>query len=125
MEAQSRAVRRNRVWVLIYDDRCGFCRRSVRLIRWLDWLKQYRYHGSSDPAILAAARLTPEEAATEIKLWNGERMWGGYDALAEVSKRLPLVCWLAPVLLLSPVRILGRKWYRWIARRRHCLWPAA
>lgn len=106
--------------LVVYDDRCGFCRLAVRLLRLLDVTRRHAYRGSSDPDALQRAGVTAEEAARELKLAARGRLWGGYDAIVEILRVLPLTFWLAPLLALAPVRRLGRRAYRWIAARRHC-----
>jgi len=109
--------------LVIYDDRCGFCRRSAGLLRALDVTRRHCYRGSSAPEALEQAGVTAEDAARELKLAAGGRLWGGYDAVVEILRALPLTFWLAPLLALAPVRRLGRRAYRWFAARRHCRYP--
>ena len=110
---------------MIYDDRCGFCRRSVRLLRALDVTRRHEFRGSSDPRALERAGVSPAEAAEELKLAAGGRLWGGYDAIVEILRVLPLTFWIAPLLALAPVRRLGRRAYRRFAARRHCRYAAS
>ncbi|MCW5983273.1 MAG: DUF393 domain-containing protein [Bryobacteraceae bacterium] len=109
---------------MIYDDRCGFCRTSVGILRRLDWLGRHEYAGSSDPRALERAGVTPDEAAREVKLALPGRVVGGYDAIREALKVMPLTFWLTPVLGLKPVRLAGRRIYRAIASRRKCAYAA-
>ncbi len=106
--------------IVIYDDRCGFCRRSVRLLRALDRGGKHQYEGSSNEALLAALGISASETDEELKLSMNGQLYGGYDAVVEALGALPLTFWLAPLMRLAPIRWLGRKVYRSIARNRKC-----
>lgn len=97
----------------------------MRLLRLLDVTRRHAYRGSSDPEALQRAGVTAEEASRELKLAARGRRWGGYDAIVEILRALPLTFWIAPLLALAPVRRLGRRAYRWIAARRHCAYVAS
>lgn len=107
-------------WV-IYDDRCRLCSRSVRWLKALDWFRQFRYVGLSDPRILSELGIAPEEALRELKLWDRGRLFGGYAAWVRIASRLPLWFWLTPIGRLPPIEWLGRRAYEWVARHRSCL----
>lgn len=106
--------------VLIYDDACGFCRSSVRLVRALDWLRRVELVGIGEAR--AAACLTPEEreaARSAIALRSGERVVFGVDALRRVGLRLPLLALPALLLWVPGLYGLARWGYRQTARRRY------
>jgi len=92
----------------------------VRLLRLLDVTRRHAYRGSSDPEALQRAGVTAEEASRELKLAARGRLWGGYDAIVEILRALPLTFWIAPLLATPPLRRYGRRAYRWIAARRRC-----
>jgi len=106
--------------LIIYDDKCSFCRSSVRLCRSLDWLGAHRYEGSSNRELLDAAGITPEQADQELKLVSGGRIDGGFDAIRRIMLRLPLTFFWAPLLWIPPIPWLGRRVYRAVAARRKC-----
>ncbi|MCU0226531.1 MAG: DUF393 domain-containing protein [Bryobacterales bacterium] len=131
---------------VFYDGDCGFCERSVALVRALDWLGRFRYatlQGSEARAAGIAVESRPSEvvlyrpAATPTDVDAGSQ-WGGWHAVKQIGFRLPafylalsaaflahpalgavLLCCVTP--LANP---LGRRLYRWIARNRHRL-PAS
>ncbi|MBC8165270.1 MAG: DUF393 domain-containing protein, partial [Bryobacteraceae bacterium] len=106
--------------LVIWDDHCSFCRNAVRFLRFLDWGGRLDYLGSSDTVALARLGISPEEADRELKLVYRDVRFGGYDAIAYLTRFLPLTFLFSPLFGLSPVRLLGRRVYRSIAARRKC-----
>jgi predicted DCC family thiol-disulfide oxidoreductase YuxK len=109
--------------LVIWDDDCSFCRRSVAVCRRLDWLGIHRFEGSSNPAILQEAGVTPQQADAELKLSFDGRTMGGFDAVREILCMLPLSFLWAPVLAIPPISGIGRRLYRRVAERRKCATP--
>jgi len=107
--------------LVIYDDRCRFCRRSVALLQALDrGGRLLRYEGSSNVAALQEAGLTPADADEELKVVLGGTVHGGYDGIVQAVAQLPVTSWAAPMLKLKPVRWAGCRIYRRVAARRKC-----
>ena len=111
--------------LLIYDDRCGFCLTSVRILQRLDWRAAHRYEGSSNREALDQAGITGQEADEELKLWVDGRLYGGYDAVTEALRAMPATFLLAPLMRLSPVRWVGSRVYKAVASRRKCTYKPA
>ncbi len=110
--------------VLLYDGQCGFCLESVKRLRILDlfgWVDPLDFHTQPDLAKLNPA-LTPERCRSEMVLIepNG-RLSGGFQAFARLSRRLPLLLWLAPVVHLPGANWVGTRIYRWVAAHRALL----
>jgi len=59
-------------------------------------------------------------AAMHLVLPDG-RVLAGADAAPEILRLLPGKRWLAAGFRIPGVRPVARRWYAWIARRRHCL----
>jgi predicted DCC family thiol-disulfide oxidoreductase YuxK len=117
---------RPRSRLVVWDDRCGFCGSWIRLFQFLDWLNVHRFEGSSRAEALAEAGVTSEGASEEIKLRDGDRVYGGFDAIRLMLEATPAGFLWARALALPPIRWAGVKAYRAVARRRHCtLAPAA
>ncbi|MBI2495761.1 MAG: DUF393 domain-containing protein [Candidatus Omnitrophica bacterium] len=115
--AQDRAV-------LLYDGRCGFCLWSVKRLRVLDlfgWVDPLDFHAQPDLTRLNPA-LTPERCRSEMVLVepNG-RLSGGFQAFARLTRRLPLLMWLAPLTHLPGADWIGTRVYRWVATHRNLL----
>ena len=110
--------------VLLYDGQCGFCLSSVRRLRVLDlfgWLDPSDFHRQPDLAILHPA-LTPQRCRSEmILLEPAGKLSGGFEAFRRMSRRLPLLWWLYPVLSVPGASFIGTRIYRWVAEHRYLL----
>lgn len=105
--------------VLIFDGECGFCRRSVRILR----ARVRRVpHIVAWQSIDLAAHGTTEEACREAVQHVGSdgRVRGGADAVARllVEAGLPWVI-VGRVMSLPGIIHAARAAYRWVARNRH------
>ena len=107
--------------LVIWDDGCSFCGWWVRRLRRLDWLRIHRFEGLSSRDALAEMGITRSEADDEIKVWDGRRVYGGFDAVREILKYLPVGFLWAQALALPGIRWIGVRAYRAVARRRMCL----
>ena len=112
---------------VLYDGHCAFCRRSVELLRRLDWLGRLNYADARDLAHLPAgpgpwqpARLLEE---MHVLTADGRRVYHGFAALRWLAWRLPLLWPAAPFLYLPGVPALGQRLYLWVARNRFRLVP--
>jgi predicted DCC family thiol-disulfide oxidoreductase YuxK len=47
------------------------------------------------------------------------RLYAGYAALRQISRELPLLFWIFPLLYLPGVTWAGPRLYRWIATHRY------
>jgi predicted DCC family thiol-disulfide oxidoreductase YuxK len=106
--------------LVVWDDNCSFCRRWIAVCRKLDWLGIHRYEGSSNPATLQEAGVTPQEADAELKLSFDGHTIGGFDAVREILCLLPISFLWAHMLALPPISGVGRRLYRRVAERRKC-----
>jgi predicted DCC family thiol-disulfide oxidoreductase YuxK len=112
--------------VVIYDGDCAFCRRQVqRLARW-DGRHRLAYVSLHDP--LVAERypdLSRDQLMQQMFVVTPDgRRHGGADAFRYLSRRLPRLWPLAP-LLHVPFSLPAWRWfYRQIARRRYRMNPA-
>jgi predicted DCC family thiol-disulfide oxidoreductase YuxK len=112
---------------VLYDGACAFCRRSIALVRRLDWLGRLSYVDFRDPAspILKPPVLAQAPLVDEMHLLTPDdaRLHHGFDALRWLAWRLPLLWLIAPFLYIPGVPPLGQKLYLWIARNRFRLVP--
>src|SRR5438067_9796563 len=113
--------------VVLYDGMCAFCRRSVRVLKALDWLDRLRCQDARAAAHLPACEvpLDPRRLLEEMHVVtpDRERAFAGYRALRWLAWRLPPAWPVAPLLYLPGVAGLGSRLYRWIARHRFDLVP--
>src|SRR5207249_1046223 len=98
---------------LIYDGECGFCRRSVDLLRRWDREQRIALVPFQDQARVAAFGI-PLPALDS-------RVLAGADAVPELLRRLPGKRWVAWGFRIPGVPLVARRLYGWIARRRRCL----
>jgi predicted DCC family thiol-disulfide oxidoreductase YuxK len=109
---------------LVYDGDCGFCRRSVDLLRRWDRDQRIALVPFQDEARVAAfgIRLPALAAAMHLVLPPPDgRVLAGADAVPELLRLLPGKGWLAWGFRVPGVRAVARRLYAWIARRRRCL----
>jgi predicted DCC family thiol-disulfide oxidoreductase YuxK len=109
---------------VIYDGRCSFCLRSLRVVRTLDVRDVLRFHDASDRdaviqrfPILAEADL--DEAIYAVD--DCGRSYRGFDAFRRIARTSPLQWPLIPLLYLPGARIVGDRIYAVIARNRQRL----
>jgi predicted DCC family thiol-disulfide oxidoreductase YuxK len=120
MTTQARAT-------VLFDGGCPLCRKSVALLKRLDWRGRLAYHDARDAAGLppTAAPLDPERLLKEMHLVapGGRRVHAGFEAFRWIAGRLPPLWLVWPLLFLPGVPWLGRRLYRWVARHRYHLVP--
>jgi predicted DCC family thiol-disulfide oxidoreductase YuxK len=105
--------------VLIYDGRCGFCRReAARLRRWVEG--RVRLESFRDPGVIERhPGLTPEACEEAMQLIEPDgRIRSGAEAIAHTLRLRPALAplgWLYHVPVLRQCFDLG---YRVVARNR-------
>jgi predicted DCC family thiol-disulfide oxidoreductase YuxK len=108
-------------YTVLFDGGCPMCRRTVRILRRLDWLKRLRFVDATDAA--ARERIAPglTEAEVLVEMYvvaeSGARA-PGFDGYLWISRVVPLM-W--PVALLGPlpgIWHLGDAIYKRIAANR-------
>ena len=112
---------------VLFDGHCAFCRKSVELLRKLDWLKKLDYVDVRDeaqpclrePLVSAAPLLEQMHVLTR----DSQRLHGGYRAIRWLAWRLPALWLVAPLLYLPGMTWLGQKLYLWVARNRFKIVP--
>lgn len=112
---------------VLYDGQCPLCRKSVGILKRLDWLGLLTYGDARDREHLPAsdAPLDPERLVQEMHVLtpDGHRLYHGFGALRWIAWRLPLLWPLAPFLYVPGVPQLGQRLYLWVARNRFRLVP--
>jgi predicted DCC family thiol-disulfide oxidoreductase YuxK len=113
--------------LVLFDGQCEFCRRSVALLRRLDWLRRFWYHDCRDPAGIPAntADLDPAKLTEQMHVLTPDRAraLAGFRAVRYIAGRLPLFWVIWPFLSLPGMTRLGQRLYLWVARRRFHLVP--
>ena len=110
---------------VIYDARCPLCRRTVALLRRLDWRRRLRFHDANDRDRVQAAfpPLAGADLDAAIHVVTDGRVGRGFHAARAIAWRLPPAWPIAPLLHLPGMNRLGPRLYAWIARNRHRLLP--
>lgn len=108
---------------LYFDDACGMCQRTARVMRALDWLKRLEFSDLSrfidtarnDPAIT----VSPEAAMRGIPMRTADgRTLVGYPAIRRGLRQTPLGLLPALVMHLPGIAQIGTRVYDAVAARR-------
>ena len=106
---------------IIWDSHCSFCRRWATVLAWLDVAGAHRFVGTAEPSAYDDPRVTREDTERALQLLTPQGRFEGYDAIRRILVRSPLTFWLAPLLWLPPVRVLGERAYWKVAASRTCV----
>lgn len=107
--------------LVIWDGECNFCRSQVeRLNKWDSG--KLSYISLHDPRVAELCPdLTHQQLMDQMWVLTSDRTskFGGADAARYLSRRLPKLWWLFPLLHLPATMPLWRWIYRQIAKRRY------
>lgn len=105
---------------IVYDGHCGFCMRSLKVVKALDILEKLRLHDSHDPAIFQSfpqlRQADLDDAMYAVA--NGEPPYAGFFAFRRVIWTSPLTWILLPIFYFPGATFLGPRVYAWVARNR-------
>lgn len=109
--------------VVIWDGKCRFCRQQVERLARFDFWGKLAYLSLHDPRTQS---LCPNLSFQELmdQLWvvtSDGRQFGGADAGRYLSRKLPGLWWLAPLLHVPFSMPLWRWIYAKIAAQRYRL----
>ena len=110
--------------VVIYDGECNFCRSSVASVRRFDCCGgRLSFISLHDPRVAERYPDLTYEAMMEqmYVVDQSGRRHGGADAVKYLSRRLPLLWIVAPILHIPGTANLWRWLYQQVARRRYRL----
>ncbi|MGV3484428.1 MAG: thiol-disulfide oxidoreductase DCC family protein [Planctomycetaceae bacterium] len=110
--------------VVIYDGECNFCKAQVSRLRMLDrWGHRLSYLSLHDPRVAERyPHLTHAQLMEQMYVVDRSgRAMGGSDAVRYLSRRMPLLWPLMPILHLPGTAALWRWGYQQIAKRRYLL----
>ena len=105
--------------VLIFDGECGFCRRSVRILRSrVRRVPTIVAWQSIDPSDYGTTETACREAVQHVG--SDGKVRGGADAIARLLSEAGLP-WavLGRAMSLPGIIHVARPAYRWVARNRH------
>jgi predicted DCC family thiol-disulfide oxidoreductase YuxK len=108
-------------WVL-YDADCPFCIRIADRLRPPLARRHLALLPLQTPWVRDALGLTEAELLSEMRLLNRQgEVFGGADAMLEISRQFWWTWPLRQVSRVPQVRHLLHRAYQWVARNRHCL----
>ncbi len=107
--------------VVLFDGTCGLCRRSVVILKVLDWLHRLQFADFTDERVRKehAPDIRPAalEKAMHIKLTDGS-FQKGFRAFRALCWNLPPLWVLAPLLYIPGMTVIGDWVYDNVASRR-------
>lgn len=121
--AATKAADRNAKDVVIYDGHCRLCSAQMRRLASLDWTGKLAYLSLHDPAVtIDYPDLKHDDLMREMVVVDcqGNRHPGA-NAVRYLSRRLPALWIMAPLLHIPGSLPLWRGVYRFIATHRYLL----
>jgi predicted DCC family thiol-disulfide oxidoreductase YuxK len=105
---------------IIYDGQCGFCIRSLRIVRALDLYHSFRFYDSHAPE---AFTRFPELSGANVEdtmyaVVESEPIYAGFFAFRRLIWNSPLMWMLIPLFYFPGAAIFGARVYAWVARNR-------
>ena len=112
---------------VLFDGDCAFCRKSISILRNLDWFHRLEYvsfREQDHPLLqLPSIASAPLKEQMHVLTPDGRDLFCGFAAFRWLAWRLPLLWPIAPLLYIPGVPSLGQRIYLWIARNRFRLVP--
>ena len=92
----------------------------MKLLRKLDRARRLSYLSLHEPgAANCVSDISPDQVLREMYVVTENKRYGGIDAVRYLTRRLPLLWWLAPILHIPGTRSFWGKLYRNVAARRY------
>jgi predicted DCC family thiol-disulfide oxidoreductase YuxK len=107
---------------IIYDGRCGFCVRSLKVCRALDVRRALRYHDANARQQIAARFPELGRADFENAMFAvapDRSVTRGFFAFRRILWESPLMWPLIPLFYVPGAGVIGPRVYAWVARNRH------
>ena len=110
-------------YTVFYDANCRLCAASRRRLERLRPRARLTFVDVRDDAAMRDFPMVDRAAGLRqmFVLDPAGRLAGGYDAFLSLAPTIPLLRPLRHVLRLPPVRAVGSRVYRWVARNRYRL----
>lgn len=109
--------------VVIYDGECRFCRGQVERLKGFDSQGKLTFISLHDPRLRQRyPELSHDELMQQMYVVTTEgKKFGGAAAIRYLSRRLPRLYWLMPLLHIPFTLPLWQWGYRQVAKRRYKL----
>ncbi len=101
--------------VVYYDEGCGPCTATARVLDRLNWLGRVRFRQAAEHPTAEGDQYVDIHATR-----RDGRVFRGFATYRQLAWRMPPLWPLAPLLYVWPVTWLGRRLYRRIADGRRC-----
>lgn len=107
--------------VVIFDGHCRMCTAQIKQLRRLDRGGRLAYLSLHDPRVAERyPDLTHDALMEQMVVVDRQGMrHAGAAAVRHLSRRLPLLWWLAPALHLPSSLPVWQRLYRFVARNRY------
>ena len=105
---------------IVYDGQCGFCMRSLKIVKALDLFGDLRFYDSHNPDTY---RLFPQLRGANVDdamytIAESELPHEGFFAFRRLIWSSPLMWPLIPLFYFPGGSFLGSRIYAWVARNR-------
>ena len=105
---------------VIYDGHCGFCIRSLNVVRALDTRGVIHFYDAHQPETFARF---PELRHADVEdamytITDGEPLHRGFFAFRRLMWAGPVLWPLLPLFYFPGASLLGPRLYAWVARNR-------
>src|SRR3989338_6008768 len=106
---------------VVFDGECGFCQRSIKIGKALDWLKKIEWKARLESGTQEAfPQLSLEETQNRmVSIRPDGKAFGGFFAVRDIMLRFPLTFLPAILLYIPGVSLVGVPVYKWISENRH------
>jgi predicted DCC family thiol-disulfide oxidoreductase YuxK len=115
-------VGKNNPIVLLFDDRCNLCKKSVKLLKFFNFNGSVEFLGLSKADHLVIKHNLDRD---EVRVWlygiQENNIYKGYDLYIQIIKANPLLWVFAPLFFIGKVTGIGYRIYSWIANNRYKL----
>jgi predicted DCC family thiol-disulfide oxidoreductase YuxK len=118
----TRMIAGQQLLLVIYDDSCEMCCRTIAILKTLDICGALVSIPSSsdDPRRLAHPEITDEMVLRDLYVVGDNYIAAGYDGYQKIATRMLTLWPLALIMTFPPVAAVGRRMYRRAADSRHC-----
>jgi predicted DCC family thiol-disulfide oxidoreductase YuxK len=105
---------------VVYDGLCLLCIRSIRVVRALDVRRRLSFHDANDRRAVLESFPMLEAVDLEEAMYAvaGSRVYRGFFAFRRLAWTSPVTWWLAPLLYLPGVALVGERVYAAVAGNR-------
>jgi predicted DCC family thiol-disulfide oxidoreductase YuxK len=105
---------------IVYDGHCGFCLRSLKIVRVFDLFGALRFFDSHDPDTYRRFPVLRDTNVNEAMyaLADAEPPYAGFFAFRRLIWSSPLTWLFIPLFYFPGSTLFGPRIYAWVARNR-------